>query len=46
MRAGLGMRGAALVAALLLASCGDDGGALGPLGEDDAEQPASLPPIP
>ena len=46
MRAGLGMRGAALVAALLLASCGDDGGALGPLGEDDAELPASLPPIP
>ena len=46
MRAGLGMRGAALVAALLLAGCGDDGGALGPLGEDDAELPPSLPPIP
>ena len=46
MRAGLGMRGAALVAALLLAACGEDGGALGPFGEDDAELPPSLPPIP
>ena len=46
MRAGLGMRGAALVAALLLAGCGDDGGDARPVGRGRrraAGEPATDP---
>ena len=46
MRAGLGRRGAALLAALLLAACDGDGATPEPLGENDAELPPKLPPIP
>ena len=46
MRARLCLRGAMLLAALIVAACNGEESTPGPLGSDDGELPPTLPPIP